>query len=71
MNIVTSRNSLNDRFENEKHIRSFFGDIGFNNVEIHRFIEVKDEIKSFDILGIDKDSYDELLDSAIVAILKV
>ncbi len=71
MNIVTSRNNLNDRFENEKHIRSFFGDIGFNNIEIHRFIEVKDEIKSFDILGIDKDSYDELLDSAIVAILKV
>ena len=57
--------------ENEEHIRSFFGEIGFNNIEIHKFIEVKDELKSFDILGIDKDSCDELLDSALVAVLKI
>lgn len=68
---VTSRNNLNDRFEDENHIRTFFGEIGFNNIEIHKFIEVKDELKSFDILGIDKDSCDELLDSALVAILKI
>lgn len=71
INNLTSRNNLNDRFENEKHIRTFFGKIGFNNIEIHKFIEVKDELKSFDILGIDKDSCDELLDSALVAILKI
>ena len=47
LNNVTSRNNLNDRFENEAHIRSFFGEIGFNNIEIHKFIEVKDELKSF------------------------
>ena len=63
--------SLSDRFEDENHIRTFFGEIGFNNIEIHKFIEVKDELKSFDILGIDKDSCDELLDSALVAILKI
>ena len=59
---------INDLFEDENHIRTFFGEIGFNTNEIHKFIEVKDELKSFDILGIDKDSCDELLDSALVAI---
>ncbi len=68
---VTSRNSLNDRFENEEHIRAFFGEIGFSSIEIHKFIEVKDELKSFEILGMDKDSCDELLESALVAILKI
>ena len=71
INNVTSRNNLNDRFEDENHIRTFFGEIGFNTNEIHKFIEVKDELKSFDILGIDKDSCDELLDSALVAVLKI
>ena len=71
INRVTSRNRLNDRFENEEHIRSFFKEIGFNNIEIHKFNEAKDELKSFDILGIDKDSCDGVLDSAIVAVLKI
>lgn len=71
INAVTLRNNLSDRFENENHIRNFFGEIGFNNIEIHKFIEVKDELKSFEMLGIDKDSCDELLESAIVAIIKI
>ncbi len=71
LNNLTSRNSLNDRFENEEHIRKFFGEIGFKNIEIHKFIEVKDNLKSFEALNIDKNECDELLDSAIVAILKV
>ena len=71
LNTVTKRNSLTDRFEDEKHIKEFFTSIGFNSIEIHKFIEIKDELKSFDILGIDKDSFDELLESAIVTILKV
>lgn len=71
INNITSRNNLNDRFVDENHIRSFYNEIGFNNIEIHKFIEIKDELKSFDILGIDKDSCDELLDSAIVAILRI
>lgn len=71
LNIVTSRNNLNDRFENENHIRTFFGKIGFKNIEIHKFIEVKDELKSFDILGINRDECDELLENGIVAILKI
>ncbi|MBR5369696.1 MAG: hypothetical protein IK137_00150, partial [Bacilli bacterium] len=71
INNITSRNKLNDRFEDENHIRRFFKEIGFNNIEIHKFIEVKDELKSFDILNIDSNSNDELLDSAIVAIIKI
>ena len=68
---LTSRNYLSDRFEDENHVRKFFGDIGFTNIEFHKFIEIKDELKSFEILGINKDSCDELLDSAIVAILSI
>jgi len=71
LNNVTSRNNLNDRFEDENHIRAFFNEIGFNNIEIHKFIEVKDELKSFDMLGMDKDECDELLENGIVAILKI
>ena len=71
LNTITSRNDLKDRFENVEHIKSFFGNIGFNSVEVHKFIEMKDELKSFDILDIDKNQYDELLETAIVAILKI
>lgn len=71
LNTITSRNDLKDRFNDIQHINSFFGDIGFKNIEIHKFIEMKGELKSFDILGIDKSQYDELLENAIVAILKI
>ena len=71
LNTVTSRNNLNDIFEDEKHIRSFFGEIGFNNIEIHKFIEVKDELKSFEMADIDKNECDELLENGVVAILKI
>ena len=71
LNTITSRNNLKDRFNDIDHIKSFFGDIGFKNKEIHKFIEMKDELKSFDILNIDKNKYDELLENAIVAILKI
>ena len=68
---LTARNNLNDRFEDEDHIRSFFKEIGFNSVEIHKFIEVKDEITSFDALGIDRDSTDDALSNAIVAVFRI
>ena len=71
LNTITSRNDLKDRFNDIEHIKSFFGEIGFQNIEVHKFIEMKDELKSFDILGIDKSQYDELLENAIVAILKI
>ena len=71
INTVTSRNDLKDRFEDENHIREFMGEIGFKNIEFHKFIEVKDELKSFEMLGIDKDSCNELLENGLVAIIKI
>ena len=71
LNTITSRNNLNDRFEDENHIKSFFGEIGFKNIEIHKFIEVKNELKSFEMLNIDSNECDELLENAVVAILKI
>ena len=71
LNDVTSRNDLKDRFEDFNHIKKFMKEIGFSNVEIHKFSEVKDDIKSFDILNIDKEQYDELLENAIVAIITI
>lgn len=71
LNLVTSRNTLTDRFENIEHINKFMKAIGFNNIEIHKFIEVKDKLSSFDILKIDKNSADEVLDSAIVAVIRI
>ncbi len=71
LNNVTSRNDLKDRFNDIDHIKTFFGEIGFKNIEIHKFIEMKDDLKSFDILGIDKMQFDELLEHAIVAIIKI
>lgn len=71
LNTVTSRNDLKDRFNDIEHINSFMKEIGFNSVEIHKFIEMKDKLTSFDILGVDKNQYDELLDKAIVAVIKI
>lgn len=65
------RNTLTDRFDDINHIKSFFGEIGFKDIQIHKFIDVKDEITSFDNLEIDRNSFDELLDTAIVAVMKV
>ncbi len=71
VNEVTSRNDLQDRFEDIEHIKSFMMKIGFNNIEIHRFIEMREQLKSFEILGVAKEEYDELLQNGIVAIIKI
>ena len=71
LNQVTSRNDLQDRFDDIEHIKSFMMKIGFKNIEIHRFIEMKEQLKSFEILGVEKEEYDELLENAIVAIIKI
>jgi O-methyltransferase involved in polyketide biosynthesis len=71
LNTVTSRNNLKDRFEDINHIKDFMKNIGFNNVEIHKFIEMKDKLKSFEILNVEKNKYDELLENAIVAVISI
>lgn len=45
--------------------------IGFNNVEIHKFSEMKEQLKSFNIIDVEKENYDELLDNAIVAVIRI
>lgn len=45
--------------------------IGFKNIEIHRFIEMQDQLKSFEILSVTKEEYNELLENAIVAVIKI
>ena len=71
LNTVTSRNNLKARFEDINHIKDFMKNIGFNNVAIHKFIEMKDELKSFEILNVEKNKYDELLENAIVAVTSI
>lgn len=68
---LTSRNNLNDRFEDINHIKEFFGTIGFNNIEIHKFNEVKEELYSINELGIIDEHAEKLLDDAIVAVMKI
>ncbi len=71
LNQVTSRNDLQDRFNDIEHIKLFMMKIGFKDIEIHRFIEMKEQLKSFEILVVAKEEYDELLENAIVAVIKI
>lgn len=68
---ITSRNDINDRFEDENHIREFFGDIGFDIVEIHKFGEMKDELYSINKLGIIDEKIEKTLEDAIVVVMKI
>lgn len=71
LNSVTSRNNLNDRFEDVEHIKRFMQEVGFNDIEVHKFIEVKDEISSFENLEVDRNSADGVLESGIVAVIRI
>ena len=68
---LTARNNLNDRFEDINHIRTFFSEIGFNNIEIHKFNEVREELYSVNELDIIDEHAEQLLDDAIVAVMKI
>lgn len=68
---ITSRNSLNDRFEDINHVKDFFGDIGFELVEVHKFNEVKDELYSIKKLNIIDEKIEQTLEDAIVVVMKV
>lgn len=70
LNAITSRNNLNDRFEDINHIKAFFGDIGFELVEVHKFSEVKNELYSINTLNIIDDKINQTLEDAIVVIMK-
>ena len=68
---ITSRNNLNDRFENIDHIKKFFGDIGFELIEVHQFNEMKDELYSINKLNIIDDKIEKTLEDAIVVVMKI
>lgn len=68
---VTSRNNLSDRFENIEHIKQFFGDVGFELVEVHKFSEMKDNLYSINYNNIIDDHIEQLLDDAIVVVMKI
>lgn len=68
---ITSRNNLNDRFEDINHIKDFFCNIGFELVEIHKFNNVKDELYSMNKLNIIDEKIEKTLEDAIVVVMKV
>lgn len=68
---ITSRNDLNDRFEDINHVKEFFGEIGFEVVEVHKFNEVKDELYSVNKLNFIDDKIEKTLEDAIVVVMKI
>lgn len=71
LNEITSRNNLNDRFDDINHVKSFFGDIGFEVCEVHKFSEVKEELHSVNVNKIINVDIEKTLDDAIVVIMKI
>lgn len=68
---ITSRNNLNDRFEDINHVKEFFENIGFEVLEVHKFSEVKDELYSINRLNIIDNKIEQTLEDAIVVIMKI
>lgn len=68
---ITSRNNINDRFENIEHIKKFFGDIGFELLEVHKFNEVRNDLYSVNKLNIINEKIEKTLEDAIVVVMKV
>lgn len=71
LNNITSRNNLNDRFEDVEHIKQFFGDVGFQILEVHKFSEIKDELYSINKYNIIDEHIEQVLDNAIVVVMKI
>ena len=71
LNNITSRNSLNDRFEDIEHIKQFFGNIGFEVAEVHKFSEMKEELYSINKYNIIDEHIEQVLDNAIVVVMKI
>lgn len=71
LNTVTPRNNLNDRFDDLEHIKSFFGDVGFEVTEVHKFSEMKDELYSISKYDIIDNHIEQLLEDAIVVVMKI
>lgn len=68
---MTSRNKINNRFNDINYVKAFFGDLGFNLVEVHKFNEVKNELYSVNNLNIINNNIDKTLEYAIVVIMAI
>ncbi len=68
---ITSRNNINDRFENINHIKEFFSDIGFELLEVHKFNEVRKDLYSVNELNIIDEKIEKTLEDAIVVVMKI
>lgn len=71
LNTITSRNNLDDRFDDIEHVKRFYNELGFEVIEVHKFNEVKDELYSVNELNIFNDKIEETLERAIVVIMKL
>ena len=68
---ITSRNNLDNRFEDIEHVKEFFGEIGFEVAEVHKFNEVKNESYSINELNIIDEKIEQTLEDAINVVMKV
>ena len=68
---ITSRNNLDNRFEDIEHVKEFFGEIGFEVAEIHKFSEVKNELYSINELNIIDEKIEQTLEDAINVVMKI
>jgi len=70
INNITSRNNINDRFDNKEHVTDFLEKIGFS-VEFHDFKEAKSILSSPKKLNLSDERVVKILDGAIVAVIKI
>ena len=68
---ITSRNNLDNRFEDIEHVKEFFGEIGFEVAEVHKFNEVKNELYSINKLNIIDEKINQTLEDAINVVMKI
>ncbi len=68
---ITSRNNIDNRFNDINHVKSFFSELGFNLVEVHKFSEMRNELYSVNNLNIINENIDKSLDEAIVVIMTI
>ena len=68
---ITSRNNIDNRFNDINHVKTFFGELGFDLVEVHKFSEVKNDLYSINNLNIINNNIDKTLEEAIVVIMAI
>jgi O-methyltransferase involved in polyketide biosynthesis len=69
ISILSNRNNINWRFEDEGHVRKFFEEVGFN-LELHYFGEIRSELVSPTKLNLSTTQVDELLEIGTVGIMR-